>query len=181
MKTLRCHQFGPPESLQLDEVPSPVPGSDELLIRVHACGVNFPDTLIIQGKYQFKPELPFAPGGDIAGVVIGKGEEVKGWEIGQEVVAMTAWGGFSEEIAVPVSLCVPKPTSMSFINAAAFSMVYGTSYYALKDRGQLKEGENLVVLGASGGVGLAAVELGETHGRTRHRSGVHGRKISFMP
>lgn len=164
MKAIVCKEFGLPSSLSLEEVPSPVPGEKEVLVSVKACGVNFPDTLIIQGLYQFKPELPFTPGSDIAGVVKAVGDGVKHLKVGQEVFGFVLNGGFAEEVIVPANACFPKPPQMDFPVAASFMMAYGTSYHALKDRAQLQEGETLLVLGASGGVGLAAVELGKLMG-----------------
>jgi len=164
MKALMCLKHGPPEDLELREVDSPTPGPQEVLIEVKACGVNFPDTLIIRDLYQFKPELPFAPGSDIAGVVKAVGEKVSQYSPGDEVLALINWGGFAEEAVAPVGQVFPKPADMDFETAAAFLMVYSTSYHALKDRARLKKGETLVVLGAAGGVGLTAVELGKLMG-----------------
>lgn len=164
MKAIVCQKFGPPSDLQLLDIESPVPGEKEVLVEVKACGVNFPDTLIIQGLYQFKPELPFTPGSDIAGVVKAVGEKIKHVKPGDEVFGFVMNGGFAEEVIVPGKSCFPKPPNMSFPVAASFMMAYGTSHYALKNRGKLKEGETLLVLGASGGVGLAAVELGKVMG-----------------
>lgn len=164
MKAILCKQFGPPSSLTLEEIaPEPV-RKGHIRIKVKACGLNFPDTLIIQGKYQFKPPFPFSPGSDIAGVVMEVGEGVRNFKVGDEVVGMIGWGGFREEVIAPVSQCFPKPANMDFKLAASFMMAYGTSYHALKDRGRLKKGETLLVLGASGGVGLTAVELGKQMG-----------------
>ena len=164
MKTMLCKQYGPPESLVLEEVESPKAGPGQVVVEVRACGVNFPDVLIIENKYQFKPALPFAPGGEISGVVKELGEGVTNVAVGDRVLASTGFGGFAEEIAIPAAAAVPIPDSMDFPTAAAFLMTYGTSYYALKDRAQIRPGENLVVLGAAGGVGLAAVELGKALG-----------------
>lgn len=164
MKALLCKKYGLPESLTMEEQPSPQPGKGEVLIEVKACGLNFPDTLIIQGLYQFKPSFPFAPGSDIAGVIKAVGEGVRQYRPGDEVFAMIGWGGLAEEVVAPASQVFPKPPVMDFRTAASFLMVYSTSYYALKDRGSLKEGETLLVLGAAGGVGLAAVELGKLLG-----------------
>ncbi len=164
MKAMLCKSYGPPSSLVLEEVPDLKPAKGEVLIGIRACGVNFPDTLIIQGKYQFKPELPFAPGSDVAGVVKAVGEGVTQYKVGDEVFSLVPHGGFAEEIAVKAKLVFPKPPGMDFPVAASFLMAYGTSYHALKDRARLKEGQTLVVLGASGGVGLAAVELGKLMG-----------------
>jgi len=164
MKTMLCKEFGPPESMVLEDVESPKAGPGQVVVTVKACGVNFPDVLIIQDKYQFKPSLPFAPGGEISGVVKELGEGVANLSVGDRVLASTGFGGFSEELAIPAAAAVPIPDSMDFPTAAAFLMTYGTSYYALKDRAHLRPGENLVVLGAAGGVGLAAVELGKALG-----------------
>ncbi len=164
MKAIVCNTFGPPSNLSLEEIQSPSPGSNEVLVEVKACGVNFPDTLIIQGLYQFKPALPFTPGSDIAGVVKEVGEGVTHVKQGDEVFGFVLNGGFAEEVVVPANACFLKPPQMDFPIAASFMMAYGTAYHALKDRGWLKEGETLLVLGASGGVGLAAVELGKLLG-----------------
>lgn len=164
MKAIVCHSYGPPSNLAYTDAPDPSPGAKEVLIAVQACGVNFPDTLIIQGLYQYKPQMPFSPGSDVAGVVEAVGEKVKGFKPGDEVVAMTGWGGFAEKVAVDSRSVFPKPPGMNMVNAASFLMAYGTSYYALQERGQLKEGDTLLVLGAAGGVGLTAVELGKLMG-----------------
>lgn len=164
MKAILCKAYGPPESLVLEEVPAKKAGKGEVLVEVQACGVNFPDTLIIQGLYQFKPNLPFSPGGDIAGVVKEVGEGATRFKPGDRVFSMLPYGGFAEEAVVAQDVCFPMPENMSFTIAASFLMAYGTSYHALKDRAQLKAGETLVVLGAAGGVGLTAVELGKLMG-----------------
>jgi NADPH2:quinone reductase len=164
MKTLLCKEYGPPETLVLEDVPRPTAGPGMIVVDVRACGVNFPDVLIIENKYQFKPSLPFAPGGEISGVVSEVGEGVSGVAVGDRVLASTGFGGFSEALAIPAAAAVSFPEAMDFPMAAAFLMTYGTSYYALKDRAHLREGETLVVLGAAGGVGLAAVELGKAMG-----------------
>ncbi|MEM9920557.1 MAG: NADPH:quinone oxidoreductase family protein [Bacteroidota bacterium] len=164
MKAIRCHSFGPPSALQLDELPDLTPGPKQVVIDVKACGVNFPDTLIIQGKYQFKPPLPFSPGSDVAGVVRAVGEDVKHLKVGDAVFGMLVFGGFAEQVVAPANSCFPMPPGMDFNVAASFMLAYGTSYHALKDRARLQAGETLVVLGASGGVGLAAVELGKAMG-----------------
>ncbi|MEL6672726.1 MAG: NADPH:quinone oxidoreductase family protein [Bacteroidota bacterium] len=164
MKAVLCKAYGPPESLVVEEVPSPVPGPKQVLIEVKACGVNFPDTLIIEGKYQFKPEMPFSPGGEVAGVVKAIGEKVKHLTVGQPVFSLMGWGGFAEETLADASGTFPIPPGMDFVQAAGFSMTYGTSYHALVDRAKIKEGETLLVLGAAGGVGLTAVEIGKLLG-----------------
>ncbi len=164
MKAIVCEQLGPPSQLVLRDLPSPTPGEKEVLIEVKACSVNFPDTLIIQGLYQYKPSLPFSPGSDIAGVVKEVGAQVKHLKPGDEVFGLIPYGGFAQEITMPANMAFPKPPPMDFKVAASFTMAYATSYHALKDRASLKEGETLLVLGASGGVGLAAVELGKQMG-----------------
>lgn len=164
MKAILCKAYGLPSSLVLEDVPSPKPKKNEIVVTVKACGLNFPDTLIIQGKYQIKPPLPFSPGSDIAGIVKEVGENVKHLKVGDEVFGMVAHGGFAEEVVAPANSCFPKLPGMSFPVAASFMMAYGTSYHALKDRANLQEGETLLVLGASGGVGLTAVELGKLMG-----------------
>ncbi|MBC9252756.1 NADPH:quinone oxidoreductase [Pseudomonas alcaligenes] len=164
MKAVLCKAFGPAETLVLEEVASPEPKKNEVLIEVHAAGVNFPDTLIIEGKYQFKPPFPFSPGGEAAGVVKAVGEKITHLKAGDRVMALTGWGSFAEEVAVPGYNVMPVPADMDFASAAAFGMTYGTSMHALKQRANLQPGETLLVLGASGGVGLAAVEIGKAMG-----------------
>ena len=164
MKAIVCKQHGPPETLVVDEVPEPAAGPGQVVIDVRACGVNFPDVLIIENKYQFKPPLPFSPGGEVSGVVRECGEGVTGLRPGDRVLGSCGIGGFSECVAVAESNAIPIPDSMDFDSAAAFLMTYGTSHYALADRGALAAGETLLVLGAAGGVGLAAVELGKAMG-----------------
>ena len=164
MKAVLCKAYGPPESLVIEEVEPLKPGPGQVVIGVKACGVNFPDTLIIEGKYQFKPELPFSPGGEVAGVVKQIGAGVKGVNVGERVIAFTGSGGFAEEVLTDAIKLIPLPEQMDFVTASAFVMVYGTSHYALKDRAKIQPGETLLVLGAAGGVGLAAVELGKAMG-----------------
>lgn len=164
MKAVLCKAFGPAETLVLEDITSPEPKKNEVLIEVHAAGVNFPDTLIIEGKYQFKPPFPFSPGGEAAGVVKAVGEKITHLKAGDRVMALTGWGSFAEEVAVPGYNVMPVPADMDFASAAAFGMTYGTSMHALKQRANLQPGETLLVLGASGGVGLAAVEIGKAMG-----------------
>ncbi|MFV3413478.1 NADPH:quinone oxidoreductase family protein [Pseudomonas nitroreducens] len=164
MKAVLCKAFGPAETLVLEDIASPEPKKNEVLLQVHAAGVNFPDTLIIEGKYQFKPPFPFSPGGEAAGVVGAVGEKVSHVKPGDRVMALTGWGSFAEEVAVPGYNVMPIPDGMDFASAAAFGMTYGTSMHALKQRANLQPGETLLVLGASGGVGLAAVEIGKAMG-----------------
>ncbi len=164
MKAVLCKAYGPPESLVIEDIEPLKPRRGQAVIDVRACGVNFPDTLIIQGKYQFKPATPFSPGNEVAGVVKEVGEGVENVRVGDRVIAFTGWGGFAEEVVADAARLIPMPGGMDFTTAAAFVMVYATSHYALKDRAQLKPGETLLVLGAAGGVGLAAVELGKVMG-----------------
>jgi NADPH2:quinone reductase len=164
MKAVLCKQHGLPDTLVVEEIPSPKAGAKQVVITVKACGVNFPDTLIIQNKYQFKPELPFSPGGEVAGIIKEVGEGVTHLNVGDTVIAMTGWGGFAEEVLTDASRVFPVPPVFDFKTAATFAYVFGTSYHALKDRAQLKEGETVLVLGASGGVGLAAVQLAKVMG-----------------
>lgn len=166
MKALLCKAFGPADTLVLEEVATPVLKKNDVLLEVHAAGVNFPDTLIIEGKYQFKPPFPFSPGGEAAGVIKAVGEKVGHLRAGDRVMALTGWGSFAEEVAVPSYNVLPIPASMELSTAAAFGMTYGTSMHALKQRAKLQAGETLLVLGASGGVGLAAVEIGKAMGAT---------------
>ncbi len=164
MKAVLCKQLGLPDSLVVEDIPSLVPGKGQVVVSVKAAGVNFPDTLIIQGKYQFKPEPPFSPGGEVAGVVKVVGEGVTGWKPGDRVIAAATWGGFAEELLTDADRLIPLVDKMDFVPASAFILTYGTSYHALKDRAQLRPGETLLVLGASGGVGLAAVQIGKAMG-----------------
>ncbi len=166
MKALLCKTHGLPETLLLTDVPDPTPSDGEVLIRVKACGVNFPDVLIIQDKYQFKPTLPFSPGGEVSGEVITVSEGVKHVKPGDRVIALCGWGGFAEQVAVKAPRVFPMPKGMDFITGASTLYTYGTSYHALKDRAQLKKEETFLVLGAGGGVGLAAVELAHLMGAT---------------
>jgi len=164
MKALLCKQFGPPESLVLEDVADLNAGDTQVVIDVHAASVNFPDTLIVQGLYQFKPDLPFSPGGECAGVVKSVGTKVKTVKPGDKVIAFTGWGAFAEQVVADAMQVMPMPDGMDFDTASAFVMTYATSYHALKDRAALKAGETLLVLGASGGVGLAAIEIGKALG-----------------
>jgi NADPH:quinone reductase len=164
MKAVLCKQFGPPDSLVVEEVASPKPSTGEVVIAVKAASVNFPDVLIIQNKYQFKPPLPFSPGSELAGVVKEVGAGVQGFKPGDKVMAFTTYGAFAEEVKTDASRLLPLPPKMDFITGAAFLLTYGTTDHALRDRGALAAGETLLVLGAAGGVGLAAVEIGKTLG-----------------
>jgi NADPH2:quinone reductase len=164
MKAVLCRQPGPPESLVVEDVPDPVAGPGQVVVDVKAAGVNFPDTLIIQGKYQFKPEHPFSPGGECAGVVRSVGDGVTVVKPGDRVIALTTWGAFAQQVVADAAALVPLPDGLDFAPASGFILTYGTSYHALKDRAQLKVGETLLVLGASGGVGLSAIQLGKAMG-----------------
>ncbi|HZD21229.1 MAG TPA: NADPH:quinone oxidoreductase family protein [Burkholderiales bacterium] len=164
MKAVLCKQYGPPESLTIEELPSPKAGAGEVVVSVKAASVNFPDVLIIQNKYQFKPPLPFSPGSELAGVIKEVGPGVSGWKAGDRVIAFTTYGAFAEEVKTEATRLLPLPTGMDFVHGAAFLLTYGTSEHALRDRGGLKAGESLLVLGAAGGVGLAAIEIGKALG-----------------
>jgi NADPH:quinone reductase len=164
MKALLSTRIGPPEELEYGDAPDPVAGEGEVVIAVKAAGVNFPDVLIIEDKYQFKPERPFAPGGEIAGVVESIGAGVTNVKVGQRVIGSLGWGGMAEKVKTQAQRVLPIPDAMPFDEASAFILTYGTSYYALKDRGQLKAGETVLILGAAGGVGVAAIELAKAMG-----------------
>src|SRR4051812_37809655 len=165
MKAILCREWGGPANLSFEEVaPAPL-AEGQARIRVRACGVNFADTLMVAGKYQVKPEFPFTPGLEAAGEVIEAGAGVSALRPGQRVLAVLRnGGGYAEEIALDARAVVPIPDRMDFVTAAAFPVAYGTSHFALTHRGHLKPGENLLVLGAAGGVGLTAVEIGKQLG-----------------
>jgi NADPH2:quinone reductase len=164
MKAVLSKVVGGPEALVIEDVAIPTPGKGQVLVQVKACGVNYPDVLIIQDMYQFKPPRPFSPGGEVAGIVSAVGEGVSHVKAGDRVLASTGNGGMAEYCLAPAHGVMPIPEGMPFEEAAAFLMTYGTSYYAIKDRGDPKPGEKLLVLGAAGGVGIAAVELGKAMG-----------------
>ncbi len=164
MKAVLCKSYGPPENLVVEDISELKPGKGQVVISVKACGVNFPDTLIIEGKYQFQPDMPFSPGGEVAGVIKSIGEGVTHLKPGMPVMAGTGWGGFAEEVIGPANNVVPIPADWDMVHAASSMMTYGTSYHALVDRARIKEGETLVVLGAAGGVGTAAVQIGKLLG-----------------
>jgi NADPH:quinone reductase-like Zn-dependent oxidoreductase len=164
MKALLSRAPGGPETLELSEVDEPVAGPGQLLVRVKACAINYPDVLIIEDRYQFKPQRPFAPGGEIAGVVEAVGEGVSGWSAGDRLIAMIGHGGLAEKVVVQAAMALPLPPERSFEEGSALILTYATSIHALLDRGKLREGQTLLVLGAAGGVGLAAVELGKAFG-----------------
>jgi NADPH2:quinone reductase len=160
MRAVLCKEFGPPESLVLEEIDDPRPAPGQVVIDVRACAVNFPDVLIIQDLYQFKPPLPFSPGAEVAGIVRAVADDVSGLAVGDLVFASTGWGGLAEQVVTSAASCIPVPDGIDLVPASAFLYAYGTSHHALKDRAELQPGETLLVLGAAGGVGLAAVELG---------------------
>ena len=164
MKALLSHEPGGPETLKLDEVPDPEPGPGELLVRVRACAINYPDVLIIEDKYQLKPPRPFAPGSEIAGEVERAGEGVEGWAPGDRLIAATGFGGLVEKVVIPARSAIPLPAERSFAEGSALLLTYATAIHALVDRGGLKAGQTLLVLGAAGGVGIAAVEIGKALG-----------------
>ncbi|MFM0201590.1 NADPH:quinone oxidoreductase family protein [Paraburkholderia fungorum] len=164
MRAIRCNQYGPPESLVVENLPDLEPPPGHVVIDVKAAAVNFPDVLIIENKYQFKPPLPFTPGSEVAGVVRAVGAGVTQFKPGSRVVAYTGTGGFAEQALAPAAACVPLADGVDFEVAAAFTLAYGTSHHAVVDRAELKAGETMLVLGAAGGVGLAAVEIGKALG-----------------
>lgn len=164
MRALLSVEVGGPEALELSELPDPTPGPGQVLVAVKACAINYPDVLIIEDKYQFKPPRPFAPGGEIAGVVEAVGEGVGGWSPGDRIMGTIGNGGLVEKIALDPSRMFRLPEGRSFAEGASLVLTYGTTIHALLDRGKLREGQTLLVLGAAGGVGLAAVELGKAFG-----------------
>lgn len=164
MKAILCKSWGLPDTLVVEELPDVVPGPGEVAIDVQAAGVNFPDVLIIQNKYQFKPDLPFTPGSELAGVIRAVGDGVKNLKIGDKVLAFVSRGAFAQQIAAPAQAVMPMPPGLDFDTAAAVTLTYGTSHHAVVDRAQLKAGETMLVLGAAGGVGLAAIEIGKALG-----------------
>ena len=164
MKALLSHEPGGPDTLRLTEMPELAPGPGELLVRVRACAINFPDVLIIEDKYQLKPQRPFAPGGEIAGEVLAVGEGVNGWSAGDRLIAATGFGGLAEQVVIPAGRAITLPSERSFQQGSALLMTYATAIHALVDRGRLRAGQKLLVLGAAGGVGLAAVEIGKALG-----------------
>lgn len=164
MRAVMCTEYGPPEALELRELDDPSAGPGQVVVDVKAAGLNFPDLLIVQGLYQLEPPPPFAPGSEIAGVVAEVGEGVETCEPGDRVMAVTGFGGFADKVVVGAERLVHVPDGMDLRTAGGFAFTYGTSYHALQDRAQLGEGESLLVLGAAGGVGLTAVELGHVMG-----------------
>lgn len=161
MRALVCRELGSHDNLSLERVDDPIPAAGEVLVDVAAAGINFPDLLIVEGKYQHRPQLPFVPGGECAGVVAATGDGVERWEVGQRVIGLGLTGSFAERIVLPETALMPVPEGLDLGIAAGTSITYGTAYHALKQRARLAVGESLLVLGAAGGVGLAAVELGK--------------------
>ncbi len=164
MKALLSKQAGPPETLELSDLPDPIAGPGEVVIAIKAAGVNFPDSLIIEDRYQFKPPRPFAPGGEVAGVVQSVGAGVTRFSVGDRVIGSPGFGGYAEKVALATDKCIAIPADMPFDEASAFLLTYGTSYYALKNRAHIESGETLLVLGAAGGVGIAAIQLAKALG-----------------
>ena len=164
MRAVLCKAFGTPDDLVIEEVDPPATKPGHVIVDVRASALNFPDVLMIEGKYQSLPDFPFSPGGEFAGVISSVAEDVTDWQVGDEVFGGTGHGCFAEQISVPAKALRPKPGNMSFAQSSGISTTYGTSYYALKQRANLQPGETLLVLGAAGGVGLAAVELGKAMG-----------------
>ena len=164
MRAVLSKEIGGPDTLVVEDAADPVATAGQVVIRVRACGVNFPDSLIIEDKYQFKPGRPFSPGGEVAGEVESLGEGVTNLKVGDRVIGSSGWGGMAERIAVDANRCIPIPDAMPFDEASAFILTYGTSWHALKERAQLKAGETLLILGAAGGVGVAAIELAKAVG-----------------
>jgi NADPH2:quinone reductase len=179
MKAVLCHAFGPWSDLRIEEVPAPVAAEHEVVIRVAACGVNYYDGLAAEGKYQTKPPFPFAPGGEVAGTIAGVGSAVSGFVAGQKVIAFTGFGGYAEMVSVPASRVFAMPDGMSFDDAAAFLIAYATSHHALKDRAGVRAGETVLVLGAAGGVGLTAVEIGREMGARVIAAASSGEKLEL--
>ena len=178
MRALLCTNPGPDFTLEVGDAPDPVPGPGEVVIEVRAAGLNFPDTLIVRGLYQFKPEPPFSPGAEAAGVIVAVGDGVD-LEVGMPVVALGVYGGFAERWVVPATTVMPLPPGLDFEAAAGFGLTYGTAYYALKQQGRLGPGDVLLVLGAAGGVGTAAVQIGKALGATVIAAASTPEKLAF--
>ena len=179
MKALVCNEFGPTENLALEERPVPTPGKGEILVDIKAAGVNFPDVLTVQGKYQFKPELPFVPGGEVAGIVTAVGEGVTSRKVGDKVISTIQIGGFAEQCVGSEHGAFAMGETMSFEQAAGFAITYGTSYYALKQQAKIKPGETLLVLGAAGGVGIATIQIAKAMGVTVIAAASTEEKLDF--
>jgi NADPH:quinone reductase len=164
LKALLSRQVGGPETLTLEDVADPAPGSGQVLIAMRACGLNFPDALLIRDLYQLRPPRPFAPGGEVAGIVLDVGRDVTHLRAGDRVLAMPGWGGLATRVVADAAMCVKMPAPMSFEHGATLLVTYGTVHYGLSRRACIRAGESLLVLGAGGGIGLAAVELGRACG-----------------
>ena len=178
MKALICNEFGSTKNLTLEEVTSPEPGAGQVLIDVHAAGINFPDVLTVQGKYQFKPSLPFTPGIEVSGVIKKVGKDVKMRKVGDEVISTLQTGAFASEVVTSENSTFLKG-NMSFEQAARFALTYGTSYYALKQRARLVAGETVLVLGAAGGVGVATIQLAKAMGANVIAAASNDTKLDF--
>lgn len=164
MKALICSQYGPPENLRVQDMPDPQPAAGEVVVRVRAAGVNFPDALIVQNLYQFKPTPPFSPGGEAAGEVLAVGAGVSRFKVGDKVIALTIWGGFAEQVLAKEDQLFPMSQGLSFEVAGSLLLTYGTCIHALRDRAGLQPGQTVLVLGAAGGIGIAAIELAKALG-----------------
>jgi NADPH2:quinone reductase len=180
MKAALCKEYGPPSKLVVEDIPSEPTGASQVKIRVRAAGVNFPDVLIIKGEYQFKPTPPFSPGAEVSGEVLEVGASVTAFAPGDKVIGMCGWNGFREEVVLGPERVMKMPRSMDFDTGAALSMTYGTSYHALVQRGRLKQGETLLVLGATGGVGTAAIEIGKLLGAKIIAAGGSDEKLAAI-
>ena len=180
MKAIVCKTYGPPENLVLEEIDDPVASENEAVVQIYSASLNFPDGLQIQGKYQFQPPMPFTPGSEVGGIITSVGAGIQGFAVGDRVMATPGIGGLAEQVAVKADGLRKIPDSMDFKTAAGFAMIYTTSYYALKQRAQLQPGETLLVLGASGGVGLAAVELGKLMGAKVIAAASSDEKLKFV-
>ena len=180
MKAIVCKAYGPPENLVLEEIDDPVAAENEAIVQIYSASLNFPDGLQIQGKYQFQPPMPFTPGSEVGGIITSVGAGIRGFAVGDRVMATPGIGGLAEQVAVKADGLRKIPDSMDFKTAAGFAMIYTTSYYALKQRAQLQAGETLLVLGASGGVGLAAVELGKLMGARVIAAASSDEKLDFV-
>lgn len=179
MRAVLCKSYGPPEQLVTEQVDDPVAGRGQAVVDVHACGVNFPDLLIIQNLYQLKPPLPFSPGSEIAGVVAEVGDGVEEVSPGDRVIALTGFGGFAERVVCAADRLIPIPEQMDFTTAACFLLAYATAYHALRDRAELQPGEKVLVLGAAGGVGLAAVQIAKAMGARVIAAASSADKLAF--
>ena len=180
MKAIVCKTYGPPENLVLEEIDDPVAAENEAVVQIYSASLNFPDGLQIQGKYQFQPPMPFTPGSEVGGIITSVGAGIQDFSVGDRVMATPGIGGLAEQVAVKADGLRKIPDSMDFKTAAGFAMIYTTSYYALKQRAQLQAGETLLVLGASGGVGLAAVELGKLMGAKVIAAASSDEKLDFV-